>query len=105
MSDSGSGVGTGVEAEVGGGSGGATDMTGYWKSNVRYLVVLLSIWAAVSLGAGIVLVDVLNEFSIGGAPLGFWFAQQGSIYTFVVLIVVYIVLMNKLDRRHGVYEV
>ena len=87
-----------------GGAGSGRDLKQYWKTNVKYLAVLLSIWAVVSLGAGIVFVDFLNQFSIGGAPLGFWFAQQGSIYTFVALIVVYIVLMNKLDRQYGVYE-
>lgn len=80
------------------------DLQRYWKTNVLYLVILLSVWAAVSLGAGIVFVEPLNSIKIGGAPLGFWFAQQGSIYTFVGLIVVYIILMNKLDRQYGVYE-
>ncbi len=76
----------------------------YWKTNIRYLAVLLGIWFVVSYGCGILLVDQLNRFRIGGAPLGFWFAQQGSIYVFVVLIAVYVVLMNKLDRRFGFRE-
>ncbi|MEL6311730.1 MAG: DUF4212 domain-containing protein, partial [Pseudomonadota bacterium] len=58
----------------------------------------------VSYGCGILFVDQLNEFRLGGAKLGFWFAQQGSIYVFVVLIAVYVVLMNKLDRRFGFRE-
>lgn len=76
----------------------------YWKANITYLAVLLTIWAVVSYGAGILLVEPLNRLSLGGAPLGFWFAQQGSIYTFVVLIAVYVVLMNRLDRRFGLRE-
>ncbi|MEO1535234.1 MAG: DUF4212 domain-containing protein [Planctomycetota bacterium] len=76
----------------------------YWKTNIKYLTVLLGIWFAVSYGCGILLVDQLNEFRLGGAKLGFWFAQQGSIYVFVVLIAVYVVLMNKLDRRFGFRE-
>ncbi|MEL6797061.1 MAG: DUF4212 domain-containing protein [Planctomycetota bacterium] len=76
----------------------------YWKTNIKYLTVLLGIWFAVSYGCGILFVDQLNEFRLGGAKLGFWFAQQGSIYVFVVLIAVYVVLMNKLDRRFGFRE-
>ena len=73
--------------------------TAYWKENLRYLLILLSIWFAVSFGAGILFKDVLNEIKLGGFPLGFWFAQQGSIYVFVVLIFVYVRLMNKLDKK------
>ncbi len=76
----------------------------YWKENLRYLVALLSVWFLVSYGFGILLVDVFNQVSIGGAPLGFWFAQQGSIYVFVILIFIYVRLMNKLDRKYGVDE-
>lgn len=76
----------------------------YWRANLRYLVILLSIWFVVSYGFGIFLVDALNAIRIGGFPLGFWFAQQGSIYTFVVLIFVYVALMNKLDAKFGVRE-
>ena len=73
----------------------------YWKENLRYLLILLSIWFSVSYGAGILLRDALDTIHIGGFPLGFWFAQQGSIYVFVVLIFVYVRLMNKLDTKYG----
>jgi len=78
----------------------------YWRRNVRYLLVLLSIWFVVSYGFGIVLADALNQFRIPGTgfKLGFWIAQQGSIYTFVILIFVYVWLMNRLDRDFGVSE-
>lgn len=79
-------------------------MTLYWKKNIRTLVVLLSIWFLVSFGFGIILAEPLNEFKIGGYPLGFWFAQQGSIYVFIVLIFVYVARMNKLDKEFGVNE-
>ena len=72
----------------------------YWRSNLRILVALMSVWFIVSFGCGILFVDTLNKISIGGAKLGFWMAQQGSIYIFVVLIFVYVWLMNKLDRKH-----
>jgi len=78
--------------------------TAYWKENLRYLLILLSIWFTVSYVAGILLKDVLNEIKIGGFPLGFWFAQQGSIYVFVILIFVYVRLMNKLDKKYGYDE-
>lgn len=73
----------------------------YWKENVKYLFVLLSIWFLVSYGAGILFKDVLDNLQIGGFKLGFWFAQQGSIYIFVILIFVYVRLMNKLDKKYG----
>ena len=76
----------------------------YWKMNLRYLVILLTIWFVVSYGFGIFFADALNGITFLGFPLGFWFAQQGAIYTFVVLIFVYVVLMNKLDARFGVSE-
>ena len=76
----------------------------YWRTNLTYLAILLSIWFLVSYGCGILLVDWLNQFRIGEAKLGFWFAQQGSIYTFVILIAVYVILMNKLDRKFGFRE-
>ena len=72
--------------------------------NLRYLVILLTIWFVVSYGFGIFFADALNGITFLGFPLGFWFAQQGAIYTFVVLIFVYVVLMNKLDARFGVSE-
>jgi putative solute:sodium symporter small subunit len=78
--------------------------TAYWKENLKYLLILLSIWFAVSYGAGILFKDALNEIKIGGFPLGFWFAQQGSIYAFVILIFVYVRLMNKLDKKYGFDE-
>ncbi|MBT8220048.1 MAG: DUF4212 domain-containing protein [Bacteroidia bacterium] len=76
----------------------------YWKRNLRILLILLLIWFAVSYGCGILLADTLNQFRIGGFPLGFWFAQQGSIYVFVVLIFTYVYLMNRLDREFDVHE-
>ena len=78
--------------------------TKYWKENLRYLAILLTIWFLVSYGCGILFVDQLNEFHLGGFPLGFWFAQQGSIYVFVILIFVYVRLMNKLDMKYGFDE-
>lgn len=75
--------------------------TAYWKENIRYVFILLAIWFAVSYGAGILFVEQLNQIKLGGFPLGFWFAQQGSIYVFVVLIFVYVRLMNKLDKKYG----
>lgn len=80
------------------------DRAAYWRENIRYLAILLSIWFMVSYGAGILFVDALNEFHFGGFPLGFWFAQQGAIYVFIVLIFVYVRLMNKLDAKYGVEE-
>tara|TARA_B100000941_G_C28457038_1_gene528534 strand:+ start:70 stop:324 length:255 start_codon:yes stop_codon:yes gene_type:complete len=71
----------------------------YWSKNLKYLIILLSIWFTVSFGFGIILVDQLNSFQFFGFKLGFWFAQQGSIYVFVVLIFVYIYLMNRLDKN------
>lgn len=76
----------------------------YWKENVRYLVILLFIWFLVSYGCGILFVDELNQIRMGGFKLGFWFAQQGAIYTFVILIFVYVRLMNKLDKKYKVEE-
>ncbi len=70
----------------------------YWKKNLQYLAVLLSVWFAVSFGCGILFVDALDTVRLAGYPLGFWFAQQGAIYVFVVLIFVYVLLMNRLDR-------
>ena len=71
----------------------------YWKTNLKYLVVLLFVWFTVSFGFGILLVDQLNKIRFGGFKLGFWFAQQGAIYVFVILIFVYIYLMNRLDKK------
>ena len=76
----------------------------YWRRNLRLMSVLLSIWALVSFGAGIIFVEPLNNLSFLGFPLGFWFAQQGSIITFVILIAVYVWRMDKLDAEYGVDE-
>jgi putative solute:sodium symporter small subunit len=78
--------------------------TKYWKKNLQYLAVLLSIWFAVSYGFSIILVDVLDKIKIGGFKLGFWFSQQGSIFVFVIIIFVYVRLMNKLDKKYKVEE-
>lgn len=77
----------------------------YWKKNLKYLAILLSIWFIVSYGCGILFANYLNNFKLGGFPLGFWFAQQGSIYVFVILIFVYVRLMNKLDHEFDVDEI
>ncbi len=76
----------------------------YWKANLKYLLILLSIWFIVSFVCGILCVDQLNQFKLGGFKLGFWFAQQGSIYAFVILIFVYVYLMNRLDKRFDLDE-
>ena len=78
--------------------------TEYWKKNLKYLAVLLSIWFIVSYGFGIILVDLLDKIRIGGFKLGFWFSQQGSIIVFVIIIFVYVRLMNKLDKQFRVRE-
>jgi len=76
----------------------------YWQKNLRLILICLFIWFTVSFGFGLLLVEPLNNFSLGGYKLGFWFAQQGSIYTFVGLIFWYSSRMNKLDKEHGVGE-
>ena len=76
----------------------------YWSENVKYLAILLGVWFLVSYVFGILLVDQLNTIQLGGFKLGFWFAQQGAIYVFVVLIFVYVRLMNKLDKKYGQYD-
>ncbi|MEM9821145.1 MAG: DUF4212 domain-containing protein [Bacteroidota bacterium] len=76
----------------------------YWGKNLRYLTILLSIWFLVSYVFGIFLVEPLNAIRLGGFKLGFWFAQQGSIYVFVILIFVYVNWMNKLDKEYGFDE-
>lgn len=80
------------------------DVKEYWRKNLRIMAWLLAIWAFVSYGLGIILVNPLNTIHLGGFPLGFWFAQQGSIYVFVLLILVYCKLMRKLDREYDVDE-
>ena len=76
----------------------------YWRSNVKIMIALLFVWAAAGLGCGVLFADALNEFELGGYPLGFWFAQQGSILVFLFLIFFYAWRMNSLDRKHGVDE-
>lgn len=76
----------------------------YWKENIRYLFILLAIWFIVSYGAGILFKEALDNIRLGGFKLGFWFAQQGSIYVFVILIFVYVRIMNKLDKKYGYDE-
>lgn len=76
----------------------------YWKENLRTVAVLLAIWFLVSYGAGILFVNFLDQFKLAGFPLGFWFAQQGSMYIFVILIFVYVRLMNNMDRKYDVHE-
>jgi len=76
----------------------------YWKANISLLTKLLVVWFVASFGFGIMLVDLLNQISIGGYKLGFWFAQQGSIYVFVLLIFYYTRKMGKLDREFNVEE-
>ena len=76
----------------------------YWRTNLRYLAALLIVWFIASFGCGILFADTLDKIRIGGFKVGFWFAQQGSIYVFVALIFIYVVLMNRLDRRFGVAE-
>jgi len=72
----------------------------YWRANLKILIILLSIWFMVSFGFGIIFSDFLDQYQIGGFKLGFWFAQQGSIYFFVALIFVYVYSMNKLDKKY-----
>jgi len=81
-----------------------TERQRYWRKNLRYLGVLLAVWFVVSFGCGILFVDELDAIRIGGFKLGFWFAQQGAIYVFVVLIFTYVFLMNRLDKKFKVDE-
>lgn len=83
---------------------GDSQRSAYWAANIRIMVILMVIWAFVSFGMGILLRPMLSGIMIGGADLGFWFAQQGSIYTFLVLIFFYAFYMNALDRKYGVEE-
>lgn len=76
----------------------------YWQRNIRLQLFLIAIWAIVGYGCSILFVQPLNAIKMGGFPLGFWFAQQGSIYVFVILIFAYIFRMNKLDREYDVHE-
>lgn len=76
----------------------------YWREHLKLLGILLVIWFTVSFGAGILFAEPLNQFHLFGFKLGFWFAQQGSIFVFVALIFVYAALMRRLDRKHGVED-
>lgn len=76
----------------------------YWRTNLKYLMALLFIWFMVSFGAGILFKEALDSIKLGGFKLGFWFAQQGSIYVFVLLIFIYVFLMNRLDKKYGFDE-
>ena len=76
----------------------------YWRHNLKYLTLLMAVWFVVSYGCGILFVDELNTIKMGGFKLGFWFAQQGAIYVFVILIFVYVRLMNHLDKKFGVND-
>lgn len=76
----------------------------YWRKNLQYLAILLTIWFVVSYGFGILFVSTLDQIRFGGFKLGFWFAQQGSIYVFVILIFAYVFLMNRLDKEYDVDE-
>lgn len=76
----------------------------YWVRNLKVVLSLLAIWFLVSYGFGILMVDWLDQFEFFGFKLGFWFAQQGSIYVFVLLILAYVIIMNKVDREHDVHE-
>lgn len=83
---------------------GSKDRNEYWRKNVRIIVWCMVVWAAVSLGAGVIFAPMLNGIHLGGYPLGFWFAQQGSIYVFIILIFFYAWRMNRLDREFDVHE-
>ena len=76
----------------------------YWRENLTIVAILLSVWFVVSLLLSVVFVDELNDIRLGGFRLGFWIAQQGSLYTFVVLIFIYVWAMNRLDRKYGLEE-
>lgn len=78
------------------------DASGYWKATIRLTISLLCIWFLVSFGAGILFREFLDNYSIGGAPLGFWFAQNGAIYVFLGLIVIYCRQMTKLEKKYGI---
>ena len=80
------------------------DLEGYWKENITWVVILLAIWFLVSYVAGILLANVLENYYIGGFPLGFWFANQGSMVIFVILIYVYVQIMNSIDKKYDVHE-
>ena len=80
------------------------DPKAYWRASIKIVFGLLIVWFTVSYGCGILFKESLDKFSIGGAPFGFWMAQQGSIIVFVILLIVYAFLMNNLDKKHGYDE-
>ena len=80
------------------------DNKNYWKENISLIIKCLTIWFIVSYGCSIIFVEVLNNIRLGGYKLGFWFAQQGSIYTFVILIFYYVYEIDKIDKRYGVAD-
>jgi putative solute:sodium symporter small subunit len=83
---------------------GESSNNAYWSANVRIILISMAVWFACSFGMGILLRPALSGIMVGGADLGFWMAQNGSIYVFLVLIFVYARVMNRLDREHGVEE-
>lgn len=80
------------------------DTKGYWKATIRLILSLLAIWFLVSYGAGIIFRDLLDNLAIGGVPLGFWFAQSGAIYVFLLLIFYFCRKMSALERKYGVKD-
>lgn len=76
----------------------------YWKKNIQYMLILLAIWFFASFGLGILLAEKVNTIKMGGFKMGFWFAQQGSIYIFLIIIWVYVWLMNRLDKEFNLDE-
>lgn len=78
------------------------DAAGYWKATIKLTVSLLVVWFLASFGAGILFREALDNFKIGGAPLGFWFAQNGAIYVFLALIIIYCRQMTKLEKKYGI---
>lgn len=82
----------------------STNNSAYWKENIKYLSILMLFWFIVSYGCGILFAEYLNQFHLGGFPLGFWFAQQGSIYAFILIIAAYIRIMNKLDKKYNLND-
>ena len=80
------------------------DNKNYWKENISLIIKCLTIWFIVSYGCSIIFVELLNNIRLGGYKLGFWFAQQGSIYTFVILIFYYVYEIDKIDKRYGIAD-
>ena len=81
-----------------------SNLARYWRKNLLLMVILLTIWAIVSYGCSILFVEQLNAFTMAGFPVGFWFAQQGAIYVFVVLVFIYFFAMEKMDKEFDVDE-